>query len=164
MKNLCMIACVSQDGGLGQGGELLWHIPEDMKFFRQTTQDSTVVMGRKTFESIGRPLPKRENIILSSRPLEIAGVRSFQSQESLEDYLKSLDPAHNIYIIGGASLYQMFLEQADKLYLTEVAARKPADTYFPTFDRAEFDRQVLGEGDYEGIKYQFVEYARKARL
>lgn len=163
MQNLCMIACVSQDGGLGCDGGLLWHIPEDMKFFRKTTQGGTVVMGRKTFESIGRPLPGRENLVLSSRPLDIPGVRGFQDQASLEKYLKSLDPAHNTYIIGGASLYQMFLGQAKKIYLTEVAAEKPADTYFPDFDKSAFKRRVIGEGYYEGIKYQFVEYTRKAR-
>lgn len=162
MQNLCMIACVSQDGGLGCDGGLLWHIPEDMKFFRKTTQGGTVVMGRKTFESIGRPLPGRENLVLSSRPLDIPSVRSFQDQASLEKYLKSLDSVHNIYIIGGASLYQMFLGQVNKIYLTEVAAEKPADTYFPAFDHSEFARRVLGRGDYKGTKYQFVAYTRKA--
>lgn len=161
MKNLALIACISQDYGLGKDGDLLWQIPADMKFFREQTTGSTVVMGRKTFESIGRPLPKRDNIVLSSRPLEIPGVRSFQNQADLEQYLKSLPEAHNIYIIGGASLYQMFLDQADKLYLTEVSATKPADTFFPKFDQTKFDRKLLGDGEYEGLKYQFIEYTRK---
>jgi dihydrofolate reductase len=89
MKDLYMIACVSKDGGLGKDGGLLWHIPEDMKFFRETTKGSTVIMGRKTFESIGRALPGRRNIVLSSRKGENADVE-WCTREELEDMLKTV--------------------------------------------------------------------------
>lgn len=157
MKNLCMIACVSRDLGLGQGGELLWHLPEDMKFFREITTGSVVVMGRKTFESIGRPLPHRENLVLSRH--EISSVKTHHDQDALNQYLESVNGTK--FIIGGASLYQMYLDEAEKIYLTEVDAIKPADTYFPEFDHNLFSRKVLQAGEQEGIKYEIIEYARK---
>lgn len=160
MKELYIIACISQDRGLGKAGDLLWHIPEDMQFFRTTTLDSTVVMGRKTYESIGRPLPKRQNIVLSRQ--DVDGVTTYRDQSALDVFLKSV-PGKK-FIIGGASLYQMYLDQAEKLYLTEVASTKPADTYFPEFNRDNYTRKVLQSGEHEGVKYQIAEYTRKSPL
>lgn len=158
MKNLNLIACISNDYGLGWDGDLLWHIPEDMQFFKHTTLDSIVVMGRKTFESIGRPLPRRENIVLSRREMPCDDVKSFTSPEKLIEYLQS--QTKPVFIIGGASLYQMFIEQAEKIFLTEVDSSKPADTYFPKFNKELFHRKVLQSGEQDGIQYQIVEYSR----
>ncbi len=157
MHNLSLIACISRDNGLGQNGELLWHIPEDMQFFRQTTLHSTVVMGRKTYESIGRPLPQRENIVLSRS--DVDGVKTFHNEAELTKYLESTD--NQKFIIGGATLYNMFISQAEKIYLTEVDAVQPADTFFPTFDKSQFTRKVLQTGEQNQIKYEIVEYTRK---
>lgn len=161
MKNLSIIACVSQDLGLGVDNYLLWQIKPDMQFFRETTLNHPVIMGSKTFQSIGRPLPKRENIVLTRNEIENPDVKVFHSQPELDSYLKTLDGEK--FIIGGASLYAMYLDLADKLYLTEVAATKPADTYFPTFDKSKYDRKVLKADTYEGIRFEIVEYTRKAR-
>lgn len=158
MKNLAMIACISQDCGLGKDGRLLWKIPEDMQFFRQTTTGATVVMGRKTFESIGRPLPKRENIVLSTR--DLPDVTTYHNKAELDRYLQTIPGPK--FIIGGSSLYQMFLNEAEKLYLTEVSAVKPADTYFPKFDQSKFLRQVLKTGQQDQIHYEIVEYTRRS--
>lgn len=159
MQNLLIIACISQDRGLGYQGQLLWHIPADVDFFKRTTMGKTVVMGRKTFESIGRPLPGRQNIVLSRRPLNIKGVATFSSQPDLMQYLSQL--TEPIYIIGGATLYEMFIDQAQKLFLTEVADNQPADTYFPDFDASLFTKQSLQEGEHDGRKYSIIEYTRK---
>lgn len=159
MKNLSIIACISQDFGLGYKGELLWHLPEDMRFFRQTTLNSLVVMGHKTFASIGKPLPKRQNIVLSRQTLAIPGVECYTNRDELDHYLARCPGAK--FIIGGASLYQMYLNVAEKLYLTEVKATKPADTFFPKFDPAKFTRRVLWQGQQNNIKYEIVEYTRK---
>ncbi len=158
MKDLSMIACVSQDGGLGNRGELLWHIPEDMKFFRETTRGSAVIMGRKTFESIGRALPGRKNIVLSSKKGE-AGDVEWCTRAELEQVLSDL-PGKK-FIIGGASLYEMFLPVAESLYLTEVAASQPADTYFPKFDRETYTKENIQVGEYDGIRYQITKYTKK---
>lgn len=158
MQNLFIIACISEDRGLGKDDHLLWKIPEDMQFFRETTTGSTVVMGRKTFESIGRPLPNRENIVLSRQ--DISGVETYHDQAALDKYLSSLETPK--FIIGGASLYQMYLDQADKLYLTEVQATQSADTYFPEFDRARYLRKIIKTGQQDNISYEIVEYTRKS--
>lgn len=158
MKDLYMIACISKDGGLGKGGELLWHIPEDMKFFRETTKGNMVIMGRKTFDSIGRALPGRRNIVLSSRKGENADVE-WHTREELEEALKTTSGKK--FIIGGASLYEMFLPEAEKLYLTEVDSVKSADIIFPQFEKSEWQREVLQNGEYDGIKYEIVEYTRR---
>lgn len=158
MKNLSIIACVSADRGLGNGNELLWHFRDDMKFFRETTSGATVVMGSKTFASIGRPLPKRRNIVLSRRDLPADNVTVLHSEAELRKYLSSL--GGEIFIIGGATLYDMFIRDAEKIYLTEVAATQPADAYFPEFDKTKFSRRVLATHGQDGIKYQIVEYAK----
>ena len=99
--------------------------------------------------------------MLTRNEIENPDVKVFHSQPELDSYLKTLDGEK--FIIGGASLYAMYLDLADKLYLTEVAATKPADTYFPTFDKSKYDRKVLKADTYEGIRFEIVEYTRKAR-
>lgn len=187
MKKITIIACISSDRGLGQGNDLLWRIPADQQFFRQTTLGHPVVMGGRTFRSIGQPLPKRQNLVLSRQAPELstesqddAGsinrsadsrddidatkLRFFASLPELEDYLVTLDD--EIFIIGGAALYQHFLPQAETLYLTEVEAAQPADVYFPEFDSADFTTEILQTGETEGthgqtIKYRMVKYERR---
>lgn len=164
MKEISLIACVSKDRGLGKDQSLLWHFLADMGFFKRTTLGSTVVMGSKTFASIGKPLPRRHNLVLSRG--EIPGYSRDQltvlhSPAELESYLAKIDQP--VFIIGGASLYQMFIHQANRLLLTEVDATKPADTFFPEFDRQLFNRQVLETHQQDGINFEIVEYTRKAR-
>lgn len=159
IQHLAMIACVSKDLGLGNNGELLWHIPEDMKFFRETTSGGIVVMGRKTFESIGRPLPKRRNVVLSRHEVKVDQV---EGCGSIEEVIKLLQEANEQkFIIGGASLYETFLPYVETLYLTEVNAQKPADTFFPKWDRKQFKVQKLKSGSYGDIEYQITKYTRK---
>lgn len=159
MEDITIVACVSEDLGLGQAGKLLWRIPEDMQFFKQVTMGGVVVMGRKTFASIGNPLPGRKNVVLSRQPLTVDGVDWCTTPEDLDEYL-----AHQtapIFIIGGASLYNMYLNRAKRICLTEVASTKPADIYFPNFDKMLFERKILQSGESDGIKYDIVEYIRR---
>lgn len=157
MKDLSMIACVSRDGGLGDAGQLLWNIPEDMKFFRETTKGSTVIMGRKTFESIGRALPGRKNIVLSSHNGDTENVE-WCTRTELDELIR--DISGKKFIIGGASLYEMFLPEAETIYLTEVDATRPADTYFPSFDHRNWTRTILQTGEHDGIRYEIAEYTK----
>lgn len=159
MKNLTLIACISKDGGLGKSGQLLWHIPEDMRFFRQTTTGHPVVMGGATYRSIGHPLPKRQNIVLSRRPIDDEGVLSFTASSDLEKFLSQ--QSDEVFIIGGASLYQMFINQADRIYLTEVDDSRPADVFFPDFDRKKYQKTILYSGEHDGVKYQIIEYTKE---
>lgn len=159
MQKVSLIACIGKDRGLGQAGQLLWRIPEDQKFFKDTTMGGAVAMGRKTFESIGNPLPGRVNIVLSHEPVEAEGVYWCQSRQDLEKFLATR--TEPIFIIGGASLYQMYLSRAEKIYLTEVDSVRPADVFFPEFNPADFRRHVLSQGVSDGIAYEIVEYVRK---
>lgn len=161
MKNLAMIACVSRDGGLGKGNDLLWRFAEDQKFFRTTTMGGVVVMGSKTFESIGRALPGRDNLVLSRGEIDTKGVRVFHDKSELDQYLEGA-PGKKL-IIGGASIYSMYLPEAEEIYLTEVDAEKPADVFFPEFDRSQYNAEVLQTGEAQDIKYRIVKYSRKSR-
>lgn len=154
-----MIACVSRDGGLGKGNDLLWRFPEDQKFFRETTMGATIVMGSKTFDSIGRALPGRENVVLSRSEIAEDDIRVFHDQADLDAYLESL-PGQK-FIIGGASLYKMYLPEAEVMYLTEMDADKPADVFFPEFDHSKYNATILRNGDTQGVKYRMIKYTRK---
>lgn len=161
MKNLAMIACISSDGGLGKDNELLWHFKDDMNFFRETTRGATVVMGSKTFASINnKPLPKRRNIVLSRSEVAGDNIEVVHSEPKLRELLETINGPK--YIIGGAALYKMFIDDAEQIFLTEVEAKKPADTYFPEFDKSNFVKKPLAEHEDAGTKYQIVEYLRKA--
>lgn len=159
MKRLAMIACVSSDGGLGKDGDLLWYFKDDMQFFRETTSHHTVVMGRKTFNSIGRPLPNRKNVVLSRQDVS-SDVQTFHNETELRKFLKT--QASMTFIIGGATLYEMFINDTDVIFLTEVQSRKPADVFFPQFNKTEFERKVLKAYETDGIKFEIVKYTRKA--
>lgn len=109
-----IIAAVSKNGIIGIDNKIPWNYPEDMRHFKLCTSNSTVVMGRKTFESIGKPLPKRRNIVVSSKTIDIEGI---ETVSSLEKALTSTDDSH-IWLIGGASIYQEGMSYADEIHLT----------------------------------------------
>lgn len=165
MKSISLIACVGQDRGLGYQNQLLWRIPADQQFFRQITTGATVVMGAHTFSSIGRPLPHRQNYILTRHPERLnlgdpsPQLQTFASFTALETALKELSTP--IFIIGGSSLYQHFLPTASRLLLTEVHATRPADVFFPEFNPADFTRRVLQTGTHADVNYEIVEYQRR---
>lgn len=153
-----MIAAVGKNRELGKDNGLMWSISEDMKFFRTATAGHSVVMGRLTYESIGRPLPKRRNIVISRNPdYKPEGV---ETAVSLEAALKMCD--HDCFIIGGAAIYKLGLEYADEMILTEIDNAYPdADVYFPEFDKSEWNREVIGESEENGLRFSFVKYSKK---
>lgn len=159
MKNLSMIACISKDLGLGKDNGLLWNLPEDMAFFKKTTTGHPVVMGGNTYASIGHALPGRENIVLSREEIKVDGVKWFFDKDEMDKYLQTID--NEIFVIGGASIYQLYIDEAEKLYLTEVDGVKPADVRFPEFDKDKYEREVLGEGEQDSVEYQMVLYTRR---
>ena len=154
---LSMIAAVGKGNELGKNNELIWNIPNDLKFFKEKTIGKTVVMGANTFHSIGKPLPKRTNIVITQNIDKVLIYRSIR--EFLIDYKNKTE---EVFIIGGASIYKEFIDYASKLYLTEIdASDKEADTYFPEFDKDLFDDQILLEGQEENIPFVIHEYSRK---
>ena len=155
---ISIIAAIGKNNELGLNNDLIWHLPNDLKFFKEKTLNQNIVMGYNTFVSLGRVLPSRKHIVLSFEkvrlPLEVI---QFNNLEDLNNYIKDKD----VFIIGGASMYKQFIDKADKLYLTEIDDTHKADVYFPNFDKSLFDKKILGTNSDNGIKYTFTLYERK---
>lgn len=162
---LSIIAAIGKNNELGKDNTLLWHLPVDMKSFRDTTRGHTVVMGRKTFESIGRPLPNRRNIVITRDADYVKeGIEVMNSMESALALLAQ-QPEENIFIIGGAEIYKSFMPYVEKLYITHVESEFPeADTSFPTIDPTIWHKtkSTLKSKDTENAyTVEFAEYARE---
>lgn len=155
---ISIIAAIGKNNELGLNNDLIWHLPNDLKFFKEKTLNQNIVMGYNTFVSLGRVLPSRKHIVLSFEkvklPLEVI---QFNNLEDLNNYIKDKD----VFIIGGASMYKQFIDKADKLYLTEIDNTHKADVYFPNFDKSLFDKKILGTNSDNGINYTFTLYERK---
>ncbi|MCX7997162.1 MAG: dihydrofolate reductase [Patescibacteria group bacterium] len=156
---LSAIAAISSNRALGKDNKLLFHIPEDLKRFKHLTTGKPVIMGRKTFESIGKPLPNRLNIILTrDRSFQMNGCKvSHTPQAALEVALAT--NTSEIFIIGGGELYRTYWEQLDKLYLTIIDQYCEGDTYFP--DYTNFGRVISDVyGGSNPVPYRFVDIIR----
>lgn len=163
MNNMAMIAAVGKNRELGRNNQLIWKFHADMKFFREHTINKDIVMGRKTFDSLPGVLPKRKHIILTHNDLYIPGVIVFHKKEEVLKYADSLD--HDIMIIGGESIYKLFIDNVDKMYLTEIDdVCKEADVFFPKFNKDEWYQNVIGNNEEDNIKFKHVEYIRKRSL
>ena len=153
-----MISSVGKNRELGKNNDLIWHFKDDMKFFKETTMGHTVVMGYNTYESLPGDLPGRHIIVVSYSPVD--GVETVNGIDQIIDKYK--DSKEEIFICGGASIYKQFLPYADKLYLTEIDADdSEADTYFPEFDKEEWNRQFIKECESNNIKFIMYLYERK---
>lgn len=152
---ISIIAAIDKKRGLGKDNKLLWHLPSDLKRFKALTTGHSVIMGRKTFESIGKALPNRTNIVITSQ-------KDFKPQDtiitsSFEDALGKAGEGE-IFVIGGGQVYRQAIEKADKLYLTLVDGEFGADTFFP--DYSGFTIVNSEEGEENGIKYKYMELER----
>ncbi|WP_443090869.1 type 3 dihydrofolate reductase [Basfia succiniciproducens] len=133
---LSLIVAATKNHVIGKDNQMPWHLPADLKWFKENTLGKPVIMGRKTFESIGRPLPKRVNIVFSRHPFEHEGVIWKESLESAVDFLKD---SAEIMLIGGGQLFEQYLSQADKLYFTEIQTELEGDTFFPAINTDEWE-------------------------
>ncbi|AZP05361.1 dihydrofolate reductase [Jeotgalibaca ciconiae] len=140
-----LIWAEDETGAIGKGGGLPWSLPNDMKFFKDTTTEHTVVMGRKTFESMGkRPLPKRNNIILTRQ--EDYQADHVTVVHDLKELKKQIPKRENIYVIGGSEIYRLFLPIADVLWRTKVSGNFDGDTFFPEVNWQEWRLAEEKEG------------------
>lgn len=131
--DISLVAAVDENNGLGKNNELLCHLPADLKHFKELTLGKTIIMGRKTFQSIGRPLPQRQNIVLSKHAESIDGV---EVAHSFDDALKLAASRSEIMIIGGEAVFQEALSRADNVYLTIIHHQFEADVHFPTLNKS----------------------------
>ena len=159
MSRINLIAALARNGTIGRDGQIPWHLPGEQAYFRKVTLGHPIVMGRKTWESIGKPLPGRRNIVVtrtnSAAPgAEVAG--------SLQDALIRVADVPEVFVIGGAQLYAEGLRHAHRLLLTEIDADIAGDTFFPAFDRSawrETRREAVAAADGRP-SYAFVIYER----
>ena len=155
---IALIVAMSENGTIGAKGKIPWHLSEDLRRFKQLTMGHPVLMGRKTYESIGKPLPGRTNIVLTrgAKFITPAGVLAFASLETALDHCRHQHEA-SVFIIGGAEVYRQALPLAGKLFITEVHLHVNGDTTFPEYDHKEW-AEVAREDHPE---CSFVEYARR---
>ena len=160
---ISVIVAVAENGTIGDKNTLLWHITEDMKHFRQLTSGHPVVMGRKTYDSLGRPLPNRRNVVITRQPLQIEGC---EVVHSLEEALDLFTSDEEVFIIGGAQIYAEAMPLADRFYLTVVEHPYEGDTCFPEWDRTMW-KLVAEERLEQGVNYphpfRFETYERKQK-
>ncbi len=158
---IAAIVATDLKNGIGKDNQLLWHLPADLKFFKKTTSGCPIIMGRKTYESIGRLLPGRRNIIVTrNKAFKIEGAEIF---ESIEKALKSAKMEEKVFIIGGAEIYNQSLDQVTELYRTLVKHEFEADTFFPRINHDEFNLvwQECHEADESNTYgYCFQKYER----
>ncbi|MBQ8472359.1 MAG: dihydrofolate reductase [Bacilli bacterium] len=159
---LSMIACVGKNLELGKNNDLIWHLPNDLKYFKKVTDGHVVVMGKNTFKSLPKVLPNRKNIVLTFPDDTEKLPNEVEVFHGIEEFLESYkDYQDEVFIIGGASIYKQFLKYADNLYLTEVDMESEADVYFPEFDKSLYDKEIVLENSDNNIKYKHVIYRRK---
>ena len=148
------IVAMAENRVIGNAGTIPWHLPEDFKFFKATTMGHAILMGRKTYESIGKPLPGRENIVLSRTMSETPGVTIIRSIDELKELENKLD-GRDLFVIGGEEIYRLLLFKVQELYITKIPRTIEGDTHFPDFE-SQFDTgtKVLETNDFNVWMYR----------
>lgn len=166
---LSMIVAVAENGVIGRNNSLPWYLPNDLKYFKQTTMGKPVIMGRKTYESIGKPLPGRTNIVITRQadyqPEGVKVVNSVEAARELAESVCLIDGQEEAMIMGGAEIYTLALPHTDRLYLTEVHADVEGDAFFPEYDKSLWQEVAREDFAAEGpnpYNYSFVVYEAKA--
>lgn len=159
-----IMAAKAHNNVIGKDNDLIWHLPADLKFFKQTTLGHTLIMGRKTFESLGNPLPRRESWIISRNKNYAAdGVTTFQSLDSAIEHAEKIG-LDTVFILGGGEIYSQSMNVADKLIITEVHEKFDGDTYFPEIDMNDWEetqREAHEADEKNKYNFAFVQYERK---
>lgn len=157
--DISMIAAIGKNNELGRGNDLIWHFREDMKFFKETTTGNTVIMGRKTFESLPHALPNRRNIVITGNKDYVA--EGAELADGIEGAIE-LSKNDKVFIIGGGKIYKEFLPYAQKLYLTEIDGEcEEADVYFPQFNKNDYTAEQLTDFNVDGTHFKHVLYKRR---
>lgn len=162
---ISIIVAVSDDWGIGKDNELLWHIPEDLKRFKRLTLGKCIIMGKRTWESLPkRPLPGRNNIVMTDVPNDC--IDCAVTAYSIEDALRKCANEKEVFVIGGGSVYRQFMGIADRLYITHVHRRAPADVFFPKIDMRSWrivEKEEFVQDEGNPLPYTYVVYERKRK-
>lgn len=166
-KEINLIVAKSSNNVIGNNNELLWKIPNDLKYFKKVTTNSVVIMGRKTFESIGKILPNRLNVIISKQSGDLKEIYKgcknclfFDNFNDMFLFINDQDFYKNIFVIGGGEIYKYFIENnlINKYYITEIKQEFEGDTYFPDVDLSNYKKETVDSGEYNGLNYEFNVY------
>lgn len=153
-----IISAIAKNNAIGKDNDLVFHIKEDMKFFRETTRNHTVIMGKKTWESLPGKLKDRKNLVISHTEVEDADGTITDLDKYIEE---NKETDEEIFVIGGGSIYKYMLPHSKYLYLTEVDAEPEADTFFPEFDRKSYKKETLKTGTAGDLKFEINRYEHK---
>ena len=162
MNKLSIVVAISANNAIGKDNQLLWHLPADLKHFKEITSGHTIIMGRKTYDSIGRPLPSRRNIVITRKAdLQIENV---EVANSLEEAISLCENEEEVFIIGGAEIYKNSIASTNTIYLTTVHKEYEADVFFPEINADEWSEtyQEYHEADEKNsVAYTFSTLERK---
>ncbi|CDO02088.1 Dihydrofolate reductase [Oceanobacillus picturae] len=159
---ISLLLAMDRNNLIGENNDLPWHLPKDLRFFKEKTLGNTIIMGRKTFESIGSPLPKRENIVITSGSELEKEVTCISSVDTIMEWNKK-NPEKEYFVIGGGRLFEQVLPFADRMYITLIDEAFQGDTYFPEISYADWEEtsKVKGEKDESNpYDYYFIQYDR----
>jgi dihydrofolate reductase len=158
-----IVVAISENHVIGKDNKLLWHLPNDLKHFKEITTGHTVIMGRKTYESVGKPLPRRRNIIITRQDIKIEGC---EVVNSIEAALALCKAEQEVFIVGGAEIYKLSLHLTDRIYLTIVHKEFEGDSFFPEIDKKvwkEVSREDHQPDAKNSLPYSFITLEREIR-
>jgi dihydrofolate reductase len=156
-----IIVAIGDNNAIGKDNQLLWYLPADLRHFRDKTSGHTIIMGRKTFDSVGKPLPKRRNIVITRQDIQIEGC---EVVKSIDDALELCKDEHEVFIGGGAEIYRQAMIKTDRIYLTIVHQSFDADTFFPEINHdlwVETSHVDHAADEKNNIPYSFITLERK---
>jgi dihydrofolate reductase len=155
-----IIVAIGENHAIGKNNQLLWHMPNDLKHFKDITSGRTIIMGRKTFDSVGKPLPRRRNIVVTRQDITIPGC---EVVKSIEDGLALCKDEDEVFIGGGAEIYKLAMHLTDRIYLTIIHKSFDADTFFPEIDKSEWKevkREDFEPDEKNPLPYSFITLER----
>ena len=159
-----IVVAIAENNAIGKDNKLLWYLPNDLKHFKEITTGGTVIMGRKTYESVGKPLPKRRNIIITRQNITIEGC---EVVNSIEAALALCKTEKEVFIVGGAEIYKQAMPLTDRIYLTIVHSKFEADSFFPVIKSDEWS-EVFHErhevDEKNNIPYSFITLERRSAI
>ena len=156
-----IVVAIAENYAIGKNNQLLWHMPADLKHFKQITTGHTVIMGRKTFDSVGKPLPNRRNIIVTRQDIRIEGC---EVVKSIDEALELCGGEEEVFIVGGAEIYKLAMSKTDRIYLTIIHHSFDADTLFPEIDYMEWQetaREDHQPDEKNKFPYSFITLERR---
>jgi dihydrofolate reductase len=155
-----IIVAIGENYAIGKNNQLLWHMPNDLKHFKDVTSGRTIIMGRKTFDSVGKPLPRRRNIVVTRQDITIPGC---EVVKSIEEGLALCKDEDEVFIGGGADIYKLAMHLTDRIYLTIIHKSFDADTFFPEIDKSEWKevkREDFEPDEKNPLPYSFITLER----